>query len=35
MNAEAKEINTNIINGIDTDQVTSLAGKIQEDESVG
>ena len=35
MNAEAKEINTHIINGIDTDQVTSLAGKIQEDESYG
>jgi len=35
MNAEAKEINTHIINGIDTDQVTGLAGKIQEDESYG
>jgi uncharacterized OsmC-like protein len=35
MNAEAKEINTNIINGIDTDQVANLAGKILEDESYG
>jgi len=35
MNAQAQEINTNIINGIDADQVTSLAGRIQEDEDYG
>ena len=35
MNAEAKEINTNIINGLDTDRVTSLAGRLMEDEDYG
>jgi len=35
MNAEAIEINTSIINGIDTEEVASLAGKIQADESYG
>lgn len=35
MNAEAKEINTNIINGLDTDRVTSLAGRLMEDENYG
>jgi len=35
MNAEAKEVSTHMINGIDTNQVTNLAAKIQEDESYG
>jgi len=35
MNAEAKEINTSIINGLDTDGVTSLAAKIMKDENYG
>ena len=35
MKEQAQEINTNIINGIDTDHVTSLAGKIMEDEDYG
>jgi uncharacterized OsmC-like protein len=35
MNAEAKEVSTHMINGIDADQVTNLAAKIQEDESYG
>jgi uncharacterized OsmC-like protein len=35
MNAEAKEINTNIINGLDTDGIVSLAGKLQADENYG
>ena len=35
MNAEAKEINTHIINGLDTDHVTGLAARLMEDESYG
>lgn len=35
MSSQAQAINTNIVNGIDTDQVTSLAGKIVEDEDYG
>ena len=35
MNAKVQEINTNVINGIDVDQVASLAGKILEDENYG
>ena len=35
MSAEAKEIDTNIINGLDTGGIMSLAGKLQEDEDYG
>lgn len=35
MTSQAQAINTNIVNGIDTDQVTSLAGRIAEDEDYG
>jgi uncharacterized OsmC-like protein len=35
MNAKVQELNTNVINGIDVDQVASLAGKILEDENYG
>jgi len=35
MNAEAKEINTDIINGLDTGGIMNLAGKLQEDENYG
>ena len=35
MNAEIKEINNDVMNGIDTGEVTSLAGKIQADENFG
>ena len=35
MNISAQAINTNIINGLDTDDITTLAGKIQEDENYG
>lgn len=35
MNAEAKEINTHIINGLDTERVTGLAAKLMEDDSYG
>jgi uncharacterized OsmC-like protein len=35
MNAEVQEINTNVINGIDVDQVANLAGRILEDEDYG
>jgi uncharacterized OsmC-like protein len=35
MNTAAQEINTDIVNGLDTNHVTTLAGKIQEDESYG
>jgi len=35
MNAEAKEISSNIVNGLDTNKITALVGKIQEDESYG
>ena len=35
MNAEAREMNTHMINGLDTDRVTGLAGKLMEDENYG
>ena len=35
MSSQAQQINTSIINGIDTDQVMNLAGKITEDEEYG
>jgi uncharacterized OsmC-like protein len=35
MNTQAKEIDTNVINGIDTDHVMNLAGRISEDEDYG
>lgn len=35
MNAEAKETRSNIINGLDTNKITALAAKIQEDENYG
>jgi len=35
MNTTAQEISTDIVNGLDTNHVTTLAGRIQEDESYG
>jgi uncharacterized OsmC-like protein len=35
MNAEAKEMNLNIINGLDANRITNLAGNIMEDENHG
>jgi uncharacterized OsmC-like protein len=35
MSSQARAINTNVVNGIDTDQVKNLAGKIAEDEDYG
>lgn len=35
MNSQAQEVNTSIINGVDTDHVMSLAGRINDDEDYG
>lgn len=35
MSTAERDINTNIINGLDTNHITALAGKIQEDEGHG